>query len=143
MLSVYPACFIEEEKGYSVIFPDLNDLATCGDTFEDAMRMAVDCLAGHLFLAEKDGEAVGAPTPLPAVDTAALLKEYEVAPEKLFVTTVSVDADAYAKQHFQCAVKKTLTIPAWLNKLALEQNLNFSKVLQEALKEKLHLNKEV
>lgn len=41
MLSMYPACFIKEENGYSVIFPDLNHLATCGDTFEDAMSMAI------------------------------------------------------------------------------------------------------
>ncbi len=47
MLSVYPACFLREENGYSVIFPDL-DLATCGETIDEAMAMAVDCLAGRL-----------------------------------------------------------------------------------------------
>ena len=50
MLSIYPACFYEETNGqYSVIFPDLNHLATFGDTFEEAMEMAVDCLAGYLY----------------------------------------------------------------------------------------------
>ena len=46
MLSAYPACFIKEEGGYSVIFPDLNHLATCGRTLDEAQNMAVDCLAG-------------------------------------------------------------------------------------------------
>lgn len=48
MLSAYPACFIKEDTGYSVIFPDLNT-ATCGDDLEDAFSMAVDCLAGYLY----------------------------------------------------------------------------------------------
>ena len=50
MLSAYPACFIKEDSGYSVIFPDL-DIATCGDTLDDAFSMAVDCLAGFLYSA--------------------------------------------------------------------------------------------
>ena len=45
MLSIYPACFFEEEKHYSVIFPDFNYLSTCGDSLQDAMEMAVDCIA--------------------------------------------------------------------------------------------------
>lgn len=49
MLSIYPACFFKEDNGYSVIFPDLNYLATQGDTLEDAVAMAVDCLAGYLY----------------------------------------------------------------------------------------------
>ena len=50
MLSAYPACFIKEDTAYSVIFPDLNT-ATCGDNLEDALSMAVDCLAGYLYSA--------------------------------------------------------------------------------------------
>ena len=52
---------------------------------------------------------------------------------------ISVDVEAYAKKHFKKSVKKTLTIPAWLNEKALEQNINFSQVLQEALLAKLML----
>ena len=51
MLSMYPACFYKEDDGYSVIFPDLNYLATQGDSFEDAMEMAVECLASYLYIA--------------------------------------------------------------------------------------------
>ncbi len=50
-----------------------------------------------------------------------------------FVNMVSVDVAAYAKQHFEKSVRKTLTIPAWLNAAALEMDINFSQVLQEAL----------
>ena len=98
MLSAYPACFFKEESGYSVVFPDLNDLSTCGETLDESLRMAVDCLAGYLYWLKKD-----------------------------------------AKTHFEKAVKKTLTIPAWLNTAALEQNINFSQVLQDALKAQLHM----
>ena len=50
MLSVYPACFFKESNGYSVIFPDLNYLSTCGDTLDEALKMAVDYLAGYLYM---------------------------------------------------------------------------------------------
>ena len=61
MLSIYPACFFEEENGgYSVVFPDLNYLATQGDTKTEAFEMAVDCLAGYLYTAQRDGESVPA-----------------------------------------------------------------------------------
>ena len=56
MLSIYPACFFKERKGYSVVFPDLNYLATSGKSEREAMSMAVDCLAGYLYILEKDGE---------------------------------------------------------------------------------------
>lgn len=55
-----------------------------------------------------------------------------------FINMVTVDVDEYAKTHFEKSVKKTLTIPAWLNSAALRENINFSQVLQEALKERLH-----
>ena len=54
MLSIYPACFFKDETGYSVVFPDLNWLATCGSNETEAMNMAVDCLAGYLYSLKKD-----------------------------------------------------------------------------------------
>ncbi len=53
---------------------------------------------------------------------------------------VSVDVALYAKEHFEKSVKKTLTIPAWLNNAALEKGINFSQVLQDALKAQLHVS---
>ena len=139
MLSAYPACFIKEENGYSVIFPDLNDLATCGNTLDEALKMAVDCLAGYLYWLQKDGESfpkVSAPN---EINLTKITEELEISSESAFVNIVTVDVAAYAKTHFEKSVKKTLTIPAWLNTAALEQNINFSQVLQEALISKLHL----
>lgn len=139
MLSMYPACFFCENDGYSVIFPDLNWLATQGDTFEEAMEMAVDCLAGYLHTCQLDGDEIPKPSKLSDIDPEAVAREID--PDEpiceCFVNMVSVDVASYAKEHFEKSVKKTLTIPAWLNKAALEQNINFSQVLQDALKEKL------
>ena len=139
MLSMYPACFFKEENGYSVIFPDLNWLSTCGDSFEEAMEMAVDCLAGYLHTCQMDGDSVPAPSQLTDINPANIAKELDLDPEESFVNMVSVDVALYAKAHFEKSVKKTLTIPAWLNAAALEQNINFSQVLQDALKAQLHI----
>ena len=68
MLSIYPACFFEEENHYSVIFPDFNYLSTCGDSLQDAMEMAVDCLAGALFSAKLDNEDIPIPSKLEEMD---------------------------------------------------------------------------
>ncbi len=139
MLSAYPACFFKEDNGYSVIFPDLNYLATCGDTLDDALSMAVDCLAGYLYWLKKDGETAPAPSSMDAVNINDLARELEVSSDGAFVNMVTVDVAEYAKAHFEKSVKKTLSIPAWLNTAALEQNINFSQVLQDALKAKLHI----
>ncbi len=135
MLSMYPACFFHDEDGYSVVFPDLNWLATQGDTFEEAMEMAVDCLAGYLYSCQKDGDAIPVPSKLSEINPQAIARELDPDSSvcEAIVNMVSVDVNAYAKQHFEKSVRKTLTIPAWLNAAALEMNINFSQVLQEAL----------
>ena len=136
MLSIYPACFFKEESGYSVIFPDL-DLATCGETLEEAMTMAIDCLAGRLRWLQKDGEKIPEPSPMNSIDPMVIAKDLDIESNEFFVNMVTVDVDAYAKEHFDKSVRKTLTIPAWLNAAALEMDINFSQVLQEALLAKL------
>ena len=139
MLTAYPACFYKEESGYSVIFPDLDGLATYGDSLEHAFEMAVDCLAGYLFWLDLDGETRPEPSDINEIDPRKVAEELEFIYEIAFTNVVTVDVEVYAKKHFEKAVKKTLTIPAWLNKAAMERNINFSQVLQEALKEKLNL----
>lgn len=136
MLSMYPACFFKEENGYSVIFPDL-DLATCGDTIEEAMAMAIDCLAGRLRWLKRDDNPIPKPSPMNAINLTMISKELEIEPSESFINIVSVDVEAYAKEHFDKSVRKTLTIPAWLNSAALEMGVNFSQVLQEALLAKI------
>lgn len=136
MLSMYPACFYKEKDGqYTVIFPDLNHLATCGTDLQNAMKMATDCLAGFLYEAKLSNEAVPEPSELNTMDVNEEYSDYAEA----FVNIVSVDVEAYAKEHFTKAVKKTLTIPKWLNDAAIAKKLNFSKILQDALKHELNI----
>lgn len=137
MLSAYPACFFKDDDGYSVIFPDLNYLATCGKTLDEAFAMAIDVLAGYLFTGKKDGDAIPAPSDMKDIDVAAVAKELESELQEAFVNIVAVDVDEYAKKHFEKAVKKTLTIPAWLNDRAVAEGINFSQALQETLRSRL------
>lgn len=133
MLSAYPAVFFEEENGYSVVFPDLNYLATCGETLDEAFTMAVDCLAGYLYWLQLDNEPLPLPSSMANLNLNDVAKELDLTPENGFVNMVTVNVSEYAKIHFEKSVKKTLTIPSWLNRAALEQNINFSQVLQNAL----------
>lgn len=140
MLTIYPACFFKEENGYSVIFPDLNGLATCGETLDEAMRMAVDCLTGYIRWCKDDGDFIPAPSPMDQIDIEAIAKDLD--PDsplgEAFVNMVSVDVEAYAKEHFDKTVRKSLTIPAWLNDTAMEMGINFSQTLKEALITKIN-----
>ena len=137
MLSVSPACFFKDETGYSVVFPDLNWLATNGRTESEALNMAVDCLAGYLFLLKKDGEKAPEPSTIGDVSLEAIAKNLDADTNGAFVNMVSVDVDEYAKTHFEKSVRKTLTIPEWLNAAAIEKKINFSQTLQEALLAKI------
>lgn len=99
MLSAYPACFLKEESGYSVIFPDLNYLATCGATLDEALLMAVDCLAGYLYSQRREGCSVPGPSAMQAVDPQAVAADLEIPPEEAFVNIITVDVEEYARTH--------------------------------------------
>ena len=137
MLSIYPACFFKDETGYSVVFPDLNWLATSGSTESEAIEMAVDCLAGYLYTLEKDGEQAPQPSSMGDISIKAIAKEVGASTKGSFINMVSVDVSQYAKEHFEKSVRKTLTIPAWLNTAAQKKKINFSQTLQDALIEKI------
>lgn len=128
---IYPAVFYPEEDGrYSVIFPDLNDLATYGDTLADAFAMAQEACVQYLFTSLRDGEHLPSPSSLDDVQ-----KEDAHA----LVNMVCVNLDAYARAYDDKAVKKTLSIPAWLNTACENLGINFSKVLKDALIAKLQV----
>lgn len=133
MLTIYPAIFYREQNEmFTVTFPDLNHLTTCGDDLQDAMETAIDCLAAHVYSAWRSGETLPTPTPVEEVDIHCEDDEdddYEGA----FVSLVSVDVEEYAEKHFEKSIKKTLTIPEWLNKEATEKGINFSAVLKNRL----------
>ena len=124
----YPAAFTPEENGqFSVNFPDLDGCYTCGDDMKDALIMAEDVLAFTLYDYEKEGKEI----PEPSAPGDLTLEKNE------FVNYVACDTLEYRKMHNNKAVKKTLTIPEWLNESAMAMGLNFSQVLQDALMDKV------
>lgn len=137
MLSIYPAIFYKEKNGYSVIFPDLNYLSTYGENLNDAMEVAIDCLAGYLYTAKLDDDKLPMPSKIDDIHPIDIANTIGFDGKDSFINLISVDLEDYAKTHFNKSVKKTLTIPEWLNREATKKNINFSKVLQEALIAKL------
>lgn len=126
---VYPAIFLAaEEGGYCVSFPDL-PCTTEGDTIGESIEMAEDALALLLYSYEVDGIEIPEPSKLE-----------DVRPEAAgFASYVVCDTLEYRKHFNNKAVKKTLSIPEWLNEEATAKGINFSAVLQEALKVRLGL----
>ncbi len=124
---VYPAIFEPEGGLYNVVFPDLPDCYTCGDDMADAMMMAQDVLADVLSDWEECGEAIPAPSALSSVK----------APKNGLVTLVFADTEAWRRSHATKSIKKTLSIPQWLDVAATARGINFSQVLQEALRARL------
>ena len=100
MLSSFPACFFKEENGYSVFFPDFDGLATCGSDLDDALYMAIDCLAGYIHWLWEDGEEVPASSSIEDIDPLKIPKELDFAYTECFVKMISVDVMEYAKEHF-------------------------------------------
>jgi len=128
---LFPAIFEPGEvKGYCVTFPDLPGCITEGDTLEEALHMAKDALELHLYGMEEDGDCIPDPTP----------PEKVKAPEGGFVTIIEVWMPLIRDEMANKAVKKTLTIPKWLNDLAEKKQVNFSHFLQVSLKKHLGIN---
>ena len=128
MYYIYPAIFYPEEDGRFSIFPDLNDLATFGDNLTDAFAMAQEACGQYLFSSLKDGETLPSSTPIDKIqkdDDSAL------------VNLICVNLDEYARAYDDKVVKKTLSIPAWLNTACENYGINYSKVLKDALIAKL------
>lgn len=126
----YPAVFTMEENGlYSVDFPDIKGCYTSGESLADAIYMAQDVLAYSLYDIERAGDIM----PIPSDPTTIAHEANE------FVNYVACDTLKYRKLHNNKAIKKTLTIPEWLNESAIEMGLNFSQVLQEALLQRINI----
>lgn len=126
----YPAVFHQEEVGgFSVFFPDLLGCVTEGNTLAEAVDMAEDALGIYLYTLKEDKEE--APPPSNPADIKTEGRD--------FVSLIEYDEVAYLKRTDSHAVKKTLTIPAWMDTLAREHNLNFSNVLQNAIRKELNL----
>lgn len=125
----YPAVFTYEPgQEIAVVFPDL-DVATSGENDDDALLSARELLGCALYGLEEDGEDIPVPTPLSEVK----MQENERA------VLIDVYMPSIRQAKVNRSVNRTVTLPAWLNAAALERNINFSQVLQDALKKQLHL----
>ena len=126
---VYPAVFTEEDCGYSINFPDLENCFTSAETLGDGLKMANDVLCLMLYEMEQNGETIPA---------ASSIRDIPVG-ENEFVNFISCDTIEYRKFFDNKAVKKTLSIPSWLNDMAERADINFSATLQAALKQQLNI----
>ena len=126
---IYPAVFTYEAgQEIAVVFPDL-DVATCGAVDNEALLSARELLGCVLYGLEEDNEEIPSPTPLSDVTTAEN--------ERAVLVDVYMPSIRMAK--INRSVNRTVTLPAWLNAAALERNINFSQVLQDALKSQMHI----
>ena len=130
MKLVYPARFCKEkEGGYSVEVPDLKGCITQGDTLEEAIEMAQDAALGWLLTSIEDEEDL---------PEASEIKDIKLDNKEQFVSLLLLDIDRYTEKYGnRKSVKKTLTIPTWLNQRAEKIGVNFSKTLQDALLNKI------
>ena len=128
----YPAVFHEDEGSYFVEFPDLEGCLSSGDTIELAFEYAKEALGLYL---DKDGDIYDR-----IINKPSSVREISLQNPNSIVMLVEYDSIEYAKKYKTKAVKKTLSIPEWLNDLAIKENVNFSSVLQEALVKKLHIS---
>ena len=126
---VFPAIFDYAEDGISIEFPDLPGCLSCANTDEEALYMAKDVLKGFLLCMEEENEIIPNPTSL---------KDIKLNNNQRCVL-IEVCLALLREPRNNRAVKKTLTIPYWLNAEAEKAGVNFSQILQVALKEKLNL----
>lgn len=126
MKYVYPVIFEDaEEGGYVVTVPDIPCCFTQGEDMADAIFMAEDVIAMMLAEYEDEGKPVPTPSKIEDVKTTGI------------VSLVRADTDEWRKLVDNKAVKKTLSIPGWLNRKAERAAINFSQTLQDALCAKL------
>lgn len=126
MLFIYPAIFHKENDSYWVEFPDLEGCHTFGDTLAETMESAQEALSGYLLTVLEENKQLAKPCELSSIQC----------DENSFSTLVTCDINQYKDTK---AVKKTLTIPSWLNERAMSMGINFSQVLQEALLTKIQM----
>lgn len=129
---VYPAIFTpESEGGYSIRFPDIENCFTDADDIISAMKMANDVLCLMLYELEQANRKIPAASSVSEIQNMTDNNE--------FVSLIACDTIEYRKFFDNKAVKKTLSIPSWLNDMAERAGINFSGTLQEALKQQLNI----
>lgn len=125
MKLIYPAIFTPctEKEGYTVVVPDLPGCITEGTSLIHAIEMGIDAASGWILDELEEGNMLPLPTPHDQIKP----------PCGSFINLLVLDIDAYAERYSTKAIRKNITIPAWLNTFGEKNNINFSKVLQDAL----------
>ena len=131
----YAAIFSYEEDGVHVVFPDLPGCITFGADEDEAVRMAREALALHIYGMEQDGDEIPQPSSL------RMLAEQEDLQENEVFMLVEAFMPTFRERESKRFVKKTLSIPYWINAEAERVGLNFSQTLQNAIAQKLSLAK--
>lgn len=136
---VYPAIFHKAiEGGYVVIFPDLGNGGTQGETLSEAMEMAEDYIGTFLYDDFIGNKEMVKASNIQDIDTSILKEEEEYFVKgESFKTLVSLDMKKYVRDCKSETVRKNVSIPSWLNEMGKKYNVNFSNLLQEALKKEL------
>ena len=124
---IFPAIFSYADDGITIEFPDLPGAISYGENEEEALLNAKECLELHLYGMEEDSEAIPQHEPIKNIK---LEENQTIIMVKVFMKLVRDEMK-------NKAVKKTLTIPKWLNDAAKEHHLNFSAILKNALMEQL------
>ncbi|HHW36799.1 MAG TPA: type II toxin-antitoxin system HicB family antitoxin [Bacillales bacterium] len=127
---IYPAIFDYADDGISIEFPDLPGCLPCSDSTEEAFKNAKEAMALHLYGMELDNDPIPTPTEINKI----------IKTENQAIVLVEVWMPPYRNEIENKSVKKTLTIPKWLDDLAQDHNVNFSHILQDALKNYLGIS---
>ena len=118
------------EKSYSLYFPDMPGCYSDGKNLEDALKNAKDALELHYYGMVKDGEEV-------PKSTGKVSKEDA---EGCVVCPVTIYPDVVVEKYNNKKVKTNCTLPSWLKEIAENNHINYSQVLEAAIKQKLGLN---
>jgi len=121
---IYPGVFYKEDNSFWVEFPDLEGCQTFGDTLDETYENSKEALAAYCVTLLEQGKVLNPPTDIYRMQV----------PENAFASLVEADLVKRSQ-----AVKKTLTIPSWLNEIAEKRHVNFSGVLQDALIQRLNV----
>lgn len=112
-----------------VYFPDLPGCVSAAGSTDEAAENAKEALCLHLYGMEEDGDEIPEPSGL---------KDIQLAGNEIPLF-VEVYMKPFREKMHKRFVKKTLSIPAWVNSIAEEQGVNFSAVLLKGLKEQCHI----
>lgn len=125
----YPAIITKDEENFKIELIDFDNCYAYGNSESEAIRKASDVLGERLYHLELENKQMPSPTRYEEI------KFYNK-------TYIAVDLSAYKRKVMGSSVRKSVTIPSWLNEMAISRGLNFSHILQEGIKQKLEISKD-